>query len=85
MLLETHLRAEHYRVTDIKKGDITMILTRINGKYSLEVRDLSRKRLIEGLTQIAVMLKEESNSSEDALFITDIVETKEVNQHPLHQ
>ena len=62
-----------------------MILTRINGKYSLEVRDLSRKRLIEGLTQIAVMLKEESNSSEDALFITDIVETKEVNQHPLHQ
>ena len=79
MLLETHLRAEHYRVTDIKKGDLTMILTRINGKYNLEVKDLSRNKLIEGLTQIAVMLKEETNSSEDALFITDIAETKELN------
>ena len=46
---------------------------------NLEAKELSRKRLIEDLTQIAVMLKEESNSSEDALFITDIVETKELN------
>ena len=52
-----------------------MVLTRINGKYNLEVKDVSRTKLIKGLTQIAVMLKEETDNKEDALFITDLIES----------
>lgn len=55
-----------------------MVLTRINGKYNLEVKGVSRTKLIKGLAQIAVMLKEETDSKEDALFITDLIDEEVV-------
>ena len=53
-----------------------MVLTRVDGRYALEAKDLSKEKLIKGLTQIAVMLKEETDSNEDALFITDLIDDK---------
>lgn len=55
-----------------------MVLTRINGKYNLEVKDVSRTKLIIGLTQIGVMLKEETDSKEDAFFITDLIDEEDL-------
>lgn len=54
-----------------------MVLTRIDGKYNLEVKDMSKAKFIIGLTQLALMLKEEIDSSEDALFITDLIDNAE--------
>ena len=51
-----------------------MILLRKNGKYSLEVNDISKEKLINGLTQIALMLKDDANSNDDALFVTELLE-----------
>ncbi len=51
-----------------------MVMTRINGKYSLEVKDENRSDLIRGLTQIAQMMQQEKDDNDDALFITDLIE-----------
>ena len=52
-----------------------MVLSRINGKYNLKVKNMSKAKLIKGLMQIAQMLKEENDNNEDALFITDLIDS----------
>ena len=51
-----------------------MLLVRNNGKYSLEVKNVNKAKLIKGLTQIGLMLKEDCDNNDDALFITDLIE-----------
>ena len=53
-----------------------MVMTRINGKYSLEAKDENRSELVRGLTQIAQMMLHELDDNDDALFITDLIEDK---------
>ena len=53
-----------------------MVLTRVNGKYTLEAKNLSKEEFCNGIKQIAEMLKAETDKTEDVMFITDLIDSK---------
>lgn len=53
-----------------------MVFTRVNGKYSLEAKNLTKEEFAKGLAQIANMLKAEKDKEEDILLVTDLIEDK---------
>ena len=53
-----------------------MVFTRVNGKYSLEAKNLNKEKFCEGIRQIAEMLHNEKDKTEDIMFVTDIAENE---------
>ena len=52
-----------------------MVFTRVNERYSLEAKNLTKEELCEGLRQLTVMLHEEKDKTEDVMFVTDLIES----------
>lgn len=62
--------------TSPRESSSEMVFTRVNGKYSLEANNLSKEKFCEGIRQIAEMLHNEKDKSEDIMFVTDLVESE---------
>ena len=83
MVLEVHFSSRHYEVTTNQiirnlrsfERSTGMVFTRVNGKYSLEAKNLTKEEFCEGLRQLTVMLHEEKDKTEDVMFVTDLIES----------
>lgn len=53
-----------------------MVFTRVNEKYSLEAKNLSKDKFCEGLRQISEMLHNEIDKEEAVMLVTDLIDSK---------
>ncbi len=53
-----------------------MIVTRINGRYSIEVKNASPEDLVSDLETLARMIRMDMSGSDDCLFVTGCAENK---------
>lgn len=49
-----------------------MIVTRINGRYSIEAKNVAPEDLISDLESLVKMIRMDMDSSDDCLFVTGI-------------